>query len=311
MRAAFVQTITELAERDRRILLLTGDLGFMALEPFSDRFPDRFFNAGVAEQNMIGMATGLAEAGFLPFAYSIATFATLRGYEFIRNGPILHRLPVRVVGMGGGFDYGSAGPTHHAIEDMGVLRLHPGMTVVAPADSEQTRAALRATWDYPGPIYFRLGKDDRLVVPGLNGRFELGRVQVIADGGDLLIIAVGSAASEAVAAADTLIADGIRCTVLVVSTFNPSPEDDLAEALARFPAALTVEAHYVVGGLGSLVSEIVAERGIACRVVRCGVRQAPDGRSGSQPYMLDRHGIARERLVQSARTALQRVPVAP
>src|SRR5262245_7993199 len=130
----FVKTLVELAERDPRVMLLTGDLGFMALEPLFNRFADRCFNVGVAEQNMIGLATGLAEAGFLPFAYSIVTFATLRPYEFIRNGPILHQLPVRIVGMGGGFDYGAAGPTHHGLDDVGVLRVQPGMTIIAPAD---------------------------------------------------------------------------------------------------------------------------------------------------------------------------------
>src|SRR5689334_9912455 len=161
----------------------------MALEPFADRFPDRFINVGVAEQNMVGLATGLAEAGFLPFLYSIVTFASLRPYEFIRNGPVLHHLPVRIAGVGGGFEYGSAGPTHHGLEDVGIMRIQPGLTVIAPADYRQTRTALLATWDLPGPVYYRLGKDDRTVVPGLEGQFELGRAQVIREGNDLLIVA--------------------------------------------------------------------------------------------------------------------------
>ena len=137
MRAAFVRTLVELAAADRRIILLTGDLGFMALEPFMERFPDRFVNVGVAEQNMVGIATGLAEAGWLPFVYSIVTFATLRPYEFIRNGPVMHGLPVRIVGVGGGFEYGPQGLSHHGLEDVGVMRVQPGMTVVAPADHRQ------------------------------------------------------------------------------------------------------------------------------------------------------------------------------
>src|SRR5947208_6407398 len=128
MRAAFAQTVCSLAANDPRVLLLTGDLGYMALEPFAQRFPDRFFNVGVAEQNMVGLATGLAEAGMVPFCYSIVTFASLRPYEFIRNGPVLHQLPVRIVGVGGGFEYGTAGPTHHGLEDIGVMRLQPGLT---------------------------------------------------------------------------------------------------------------------------------------------------------------------------------------
>src|SRR5437763_8683060 len=121
MRRAFINTLVELAESDPRILLLTGDLGYLALEPFSERFPDRFFNAGVAEQNMVGMATGLAEAGFTPYVYSISTFASMRPYEFIRNGPVLHRLPVRIVGIGEGVDYGHNGMTHYALEDIALL----------------------------------------------------------------------------------------------------------------------------------------------------------------------------------------------
>src|SRR5260221_14312183 len=124
MRGAFVRTLIELAHQNPEIVLLTGDLGFMALEPFADAFPDRFYNAGVAEQNMVGLATGLAEAGFVPFVYSIVTFATLRPYEFIRNGPIAHQLRVRIVGIGGGFEYGAAGHSHPGLQDVGVMRIH-------------------------------------------------------------------------------------------------------------------------------------------------------------------------------------------
>lgn len=156
VRRAVVQTVISLASRDDRILLLTGDLGFMVLEPFAARFPERFFNLGVAEQNMVGVATGLAEAGFVPFVYSIATFLTMRAYEFIRNGPILQRLPVRLLGVGGGFEYGPAGPTHHALEDLAIMRTQPELMVIAPSDSTQAQSALEETWNVPGPVYFRL-----------------------------------------------------------------------------------------------------------------------------------------------------------
>jgi len=306
MRRAFTNTLVELAEHDPRIMLLTGDLGYLALEPFSERFPDRFFNVGVAEQNMVGLATGLAEAGFIPFVYSIVTFASLRPYEFIRNGPILHRLPVRIVGVGGGFEYGPQGASHHGLEDVGVMRVQPGIAVIAPADPEQLACALRVTWNLAGPVYYRLGKDDTLTVPGLRGAFGLGRAQTIRDGRDLVMITMGSVATEAVAAAEALEEHaGIQCAVLVVASVQPSPVEDLAEALTRFPVALTVEAHYVVGGLGSLVSEVAAERGAGCRVVRCGVRTTPDGVSGSQRFLYAMHGLSREALVDTALAALR------
>lgn len=180
----------------------------------------------------------------------------------------------------------------------------PGLAVIAPADFEQTRTALAATWDLPGPIYFRIGKDDRNVVEGLDGRFELGRAQVVRHGGDLIMLTMGSVAREATAAAAVLEAEGIGCTVVVVASMNPAPADDLAELLAQFPVALTVEAHYVVGGLGSLACEVVGERALGCRIVRCGVRSAPDGRSGSERYLNALHGLSRDALVETARGVL-------
>lgn len=299
MRGSFIQTLVQLAEDDSRILLLTGDLGYNAIEPFSERFPDRFFNVGVAEQNMVGIATGLAEAGFIPFIYSIVTFATLRPYEFIRNGPILHRLPVRVVGVGGGFEYGHAGITHHGLEDLGVMRIQPGITVIAPADHCQARTALQNTWNLPGPVYYRLGKDDKPSIPGLEGRFAQGGVQAVREGNDVLFIAVGSITGEVVAAADVLEARGIKCTILVVAIINPAPADRLAENISRFRIAFTVEAHYIAGGLGSMVSEIVAERGLNCRIIRCGVKTTPANISGSQAFLRHLYGISKESLVET------------
>ncbi len=304
MRRSFVHTLIDLAEHDPRVMLLTGDLGFMVFEPFIDRFPDRFFNVGVAEQNMVGVATGLAEAGFVPFVYSIVTFATLRAYEFIRNGPIFHHLPVRVVGMGGGFEYGPAGPSHHGIEDVAVMRTQPAMTVVAPADHAQAATAIRACWDLPGPVYLRLGKNDHTVVPGLDGRFTLGRAEVVRHGHDLAMVAMGAVSSEAVAAADTLATAGIETTVVVVASVSPPPVEDLLDVLNRFGTVVTIEDHSVVGGLGSLVSEVAAERAVGCRVVRCGVRSPSNGMGGDEAYLRAHHGLSQHALVRTAQEAL-------
>jgi transketolase len=306
MRGAFVRTLTELAAEDGRILLLTGDLGYMALEPFSERFPDRFLNVGVAEQNMVGTATGLAEAGFIPFVYSIVTFATLRPYEFIRNGPVWHRLPVRIVGVGGGFEYGPQGVSHHGLEDVGVMRVQPGITVIAPADHRQMASALRATWDLPGPVYYRIGKDDRSEVPGLDGRFTRARAEVVRSGDDVVLITSGSVAGEATAAADALAGRGVRAAVLVVASVQPAPTDDLVAALGRVPLAFTVEAHYLNGGLGSLVAETIAEHRLGCRLVRCGVRTGADGVSGSQRWLHDAHGLSAAALEDAVLAGLAR-----
>lgn len=303
MRATFAAELLRLADEDERIVLLTGDLGFAVLEPFAERFPDRFFNVGVAEQNMIGLATGLAEAGFTPYAYSIATFASMRPYEFIRNGPILHRLPVRIVGVGGGLDYGHNGLTHYAIEDVGIMRVQPGLTVVAPADPEQTRAALPALQQLDRPVYLRLGKESD-AVPGLDGRFQIGRAERIGSGTDVALIALGGMAGTAVAAAQQLEAEGVGCSVVVVSSFNPSPTADLAAILSDVRLSVTVEAHYVNGGVGSHVAEVIAEEGLPCRLVRAGLRDTPVGITGSRPYLYERHRLSVAQLTSTATAAL-------
>ena len=305
MRDAFVRTITELAVQDPRIILLTGDLGFMALEPFAERFPERFLNVGVAEQNMVGIATGLAESGFIPFIYSINPFAVLRPYEFIRNGPIYHQLPVRIVGMGGGFEYGHQGITHYGLEDIGIARIQPGLVTIAPADGAQASTAIRATLNLPEPIFYRLGKNDKVMVPGLEGRFQLGRLQVIHEGHDLLFVSMGAIASEVAIASALLHEEGITCTSAVVASMNPPPVDDLVDLLKRFHTVITVEVHYIPGGLGSLISEINAEHGLACRVIRCGIRKKPSGITGSQLYLQDFHGLSAKALAATALHSLR------
>jgi transketolase len=307
VRKAFAKTLSQVAAEDPRVLLMTADLGFMVLEEFADRHPARFFNVGVAEANMIGLATGLAACGFVPFVYSIATFASMRGYEQIRNGPILHRLPVRITGVGGGFEYGHGGFTHHALEDLAIARTQIGLTVIAPADHEQAAEAIRTTYDLDGPVYYRMGKRDDYVLPGLNGRFRLGGVETVRDGSDVLLISIGSISSEVVDAANLLAQQGVQATIAIVSSLNPAPSEDLAGLLSSFKLAVTVEEHYVTGGLGSLVSEVAAENGIGVRVVRCGVATAPATCCGGEAYLrrangLDAAGIA-DRTLQALREA--------
>lgn len=296
MRKAFVEALCDIAA-DERVVLLTGDLGYMVLERFRDRAPQRFLNVGVSEQNMVGMATGLAEAGFLPFVYSIATFAALRPFEFIRNGPVHHRLPVRIVGTGMGFEYGHAGHTHYALEDFAVLRTLAGLAIVVPADGAQAATALRRTWDHPAPVYYSLGKDDRYVVPGLDGRFELGRLQILRAGSDLAIVTIGSIVKEVMAAADTLATHGIRATVALASGFDPDPVDDLVHLAASHRTIVSVEAQAISGGLAALVGTVIATRGLSCRLVPLAIRHAPDGRSGSQSERWRTHGLGRSDIV--------------
>ena len=304
MRGTFVRALGDIAATDDRVVLLTADLGFSVIEPFAERFPDRFLNVGVAEQNMLGVATGLAEGGFIPFAYSIVTFASLRPFEFIRNGPVLHGFPVRIVAIGGGFEYGHAGPTHHGVEDVGAMRLLEGMTVVAPADHRQAESALRATWDLDGPVYYRLGKDDASQIDGLDGRFELGRATIVRGGRDALLITMGSVANHAVDAADILADSGVDAGVMVVASVSPPPTQDLAEAVASVRLAVTVEAHNVTGGVGTMVAEVIAESGASCRLVRCGVQGGRGEPGGSEAFLLERHGLLGEQVATATMKGL-------
>jgi transketolase len=302
VRRAFVDSLVELAREDERAVLLTADLGFAALEPFEQAFPGRFFNVGVSEQNMIGMSTGLAEAGYVPYAYSISTFASMRAYEFIRNGPVLHRLPVRIVGIGEGIDYSHNGMTHYALEDVALMRAQPGLAVVTPADDRHVRPMLRAVHSLPGPAYIRLSKNS-FSVPGCGDGFELGRAQRIGDGEDVALIALGGMAATAVAAMELLTASGVHASVLVVESVSPPPLADLGRLLSTVPLALSIEAHYVTGGLGSLVAEVIAERGLPCRLVRTGVRHQPIGVAGSREFMHDRLGLSPARIVEAMQDA--------
>jgi transketolase len=292
MRQAFVETLHEIAASDPRVVLLTADLGFMVLEPFAQSYPDRFFNVGVAEANMVSMATGLAEAGYIPFLYSIATFASMRPYEQFRDGPILHQLPVRLIGIGGGFEYGNSGLTHYALEDIGIMRVQPSAYTIIPADPAQTASAIRQTYDLPNPIYYRIGKNDKLSVRGLDGRFRLGRIEEIGSGSDLLILSAGAITAEVILAVDTLAEANVHCTIGVLSTLRPEPTEDLVNLLKNFSMVVTVEAHYITGGLGSLVAEVIADYGLNCHLARCGVRQMPIGVCGSETYMNDLNGLS-------------------
>jgi transketolase len=190
--------------------------------------------------------------------------------------------------------------SHYGLEDVAVMRVQPGLTVIAPADAPQTRTAVAATWDQPGPVYYRLGKDDKTIVPGLDGRFELGKLQRVRAGTDLLLIAMGGVSNEAAAAAQELTARGISCALVVMASISPAPVEELAGLLEQYRVAITVEAHYRVGGIGSLVAEVIAERGLRCRLVRCGVDSLPRGVTGSERYLHDRYGLSAARLVETA-----------
>lgn len=303
MRKQFIQTLIELAEQDARVVLLTADLGYTVLEPFAEKFPDRFFNVGVAEQNMIGLAIGLAEAGYMPFVYSIATFVSLRPYEFIRSA-VAHQYPIRIIAVGGGYEYGSAGITHHALEDIGVMRVQPDLSIFTPADANQARTILLKTWDMPSAIYYRIGKNDHKTMPGLDGDFEVGRVQTISHGTDALILASGAISTEVSQAVALLQNENTHVTMSVVSSIAPIPETDLLTLLRSTKLVFTVETHYITGGLGSLIAEIIAENALSTRLIRCGIKKSSDGITGSEQFLLRKNNLDAQSLAHTIKNEL-------
>lgn len=296
MRRAFVTALTELAARDDRVFLITGDLGFMALEPFIETHPDKFLNIGASEQQMVATATGLALEGFTPYCYSIATFSVLRPFEFIRNGPIAHKLPVRIIGVGAGFDYGSDGLTHYALEDIGLMRTQPGLAIVAPADRRQVPAAVGAVQSLDGPAYLRLCRvGDEL--PGTSGEYEFGRSQVIREGSQRWIVALAEAGHIAIEALSDPRLAGIDVGVLLVTTIAPFDATSVLASLVDCEEVFVVESHYRNGGLGSLICETVGEAGLGCRVHRLGLAELPMGVTGSSSYMTGRFEMDSRALV--------------
>jgi transketolase len=278
--------VCELAAQDPRIWLVAGDLGFSVLERFRERFPDRFINAGVAEQNMTGMAAGLAHCGKVVFTYSIANFPILRCFEQIRNDVCYHELPVKIVSIGGGYAYGSQGYTHHGVEDLAVMRALPGLTVLAPADPVETACAVRAAVELPGPCYLRLGKAGEPIVHTSVPDFQIGRALTVREGRSVTLIAIGGITHHALAVASRLEARGVSARLLSMHTLKPLDVAAIRRALDETGGIVTVEEHTRAGGLGSAVAEVVAEAGCAPgRFRRWALPDAISHRIGSQEYL--------------------------
>ena len=286
MRTAFINTLCELAAVDGRIWLLTGDLGYSVLERFRDAFPQRFINVGVAEQNMMGVAAGLARCGKVVFTYSIANFPTLRCLEQIRNDVCYHNGNVKIIAVGGGYAYGPQGYTHHGLEELAVLRALPNMTVVAPGDPTEARLATQAIARHDGPCYVRLGKAGEPIVHPTEPAFELGQAIVARPGDDITLIATGSMLKDTLAAAERLSGVGVSARVLSMHTLKPLDADAVCAAASETAAILTVEEHSITGGLGSAVADVLAAFDDAHpRFAKLGTPDRVCHRIGSQAYL--------------------------
>ena len=291
MRTAFINTLIKLAKKDKRIFLLTGDLGFSVLEGFRDEFPDRFINMGVAEANMIGVAAGLALSGKVVFVYSIAPFVTLRCLEQIRNDVCYQKLQVRIIGVGAGLSYGTSGATHYSLEDIAVMRAISNLSVVCPGDPLEAEMALKESLSYAGPLYIRLGKgNDPLVHRKLKG-FKIGKAISLRRGKDITIISTGNMLSNAKQAASLLKQQGVDVRLISMHTVKPIDKKAIIDIVKKTKAIFTVEEHNLIGGLGSAVAEVLAEQPVKVYFKRIAVLETSFKAIGSQDYLRGKFGL--------------------
>ena len=269
------KTLCELGEKNPNIVALTADLkGSTKIGDFGDKFPERIFNVGIAEQNMYGVAAGLAKCGFIPFASSFSVFASLRALDQIHTDLCYQNLDVKIIGTHGGTSFGQAGSAHHAIEDFAVIPGLVNMTLICPADGIATGLAVRAAAASPGPFYIRINRGfDQVVYNTDDYGFEVGKAVVMNEGTDITVIACGACVYQAIQAAKILDYDHkIKVRVLNMHTLKPIDKEAILKAVNDTRRIITVEDHTVIGGLGSAVAEVVVESGKACAFRRLGLQ---------------------------------------
>jgi len=293
MRNAFADELTKAGSEDPRIVMLSGDIGNRLFDKFKDANPGRFYNCGVAEANMIGVGAGLAMSGYRPVAYTITPFITTRCLEQIRVDVCYHDVPVTIVAVGAGLAYSGLGPTHHACEDISLLRSLPNMSVVCPGDAWEVRGALRAALAYDKPVYIRMGKkNEPLVHAGVPDSFEIGKALTVCEGTRVCLLSTGNMLPEVVKAAGLLDELGISAKVMSFHTVKPLDEACLKEVFGSFECVATIEEHSLIGGLGSAVSEWAVDNRIQTDAfLRIGTPDIFFRKSGEQDYARGELGL--------------------
>lgn len=293
MRNAFADELTNLGHDDERIVMLSGDIGNRLFDKFKDAHPNRFYNCGVAEANMTGMAAGLAMNGLRAVTYTITPFVTTRCLEQIRTDVCYHDVPVTIVAVGAGLAYAGLGPTHHACEDIAFLRALPNMKVVCPGDANEVRAALRASMKQDKPVYIRMGKKgERVIHDGVPANFEIGKALTVRDGSDVCLLSTGNMLPEAMDTADALAEKGISAAVVSFHTVKPLDEAFLADAFGKYRKVVTLEEHSMIGGFGSAVAEWAVDNGAdTTRMIRVAAPDAFFKKAGHQEYAREQLGL--------------------
>lgn len=302
-RASYGKALVELGAEDPNIVVLDADLsGSTQTKKFADVYPDRFFNAGIAEANMMGMAAGLAVSGKTVFASSFAMFASGRAYEIIRNSIAYTGANVKICATHAGVTVGEDGASHQCVEDLSLMRTIPGMTVINPADDVSARALIKAAAAYKGPVYIRLGRAAVPVIYEEGKTFEIGKALRVREGKDAAILATGIMVNEALQAANMLAAEGIECRVVDVHTIKPLDKDEVVAAAKECGCIVTAEEHSVIGGLGSAVAETVCKEA-PCRMAMVGVQDV-FGQSGKPGELMEQYGLTATDIAKAVKNCL-------
>jgi transketolase len=302
-RDAYGKTLVSLGAKNDNVVVLDADLSKSTkTHGFKVEYPERFFNMGIAEANMMGVAAGLAAAGKVPFASTFAVFAAGRAFEIIRNSICYPKLNVKICATHAGITVGEDGASHQAIEDLAIMRALPNMTVLCPADGISAAKLVEAAAEFNGPVYVRLGRSGIPVLYKEDQTFEIGKGIELAEGNDVTIVATGIMVAEALAAREELAKDGISARVIDIHTIKPMDQDILVKAAKETKAIITAEEHNIVGGLGSAVAEVVAET-VPVKVLRVGVEDT-FGESGKPAELLEKYELTAAKIVKKVKEAL-------
>lgn len=289
MRRTFINTLIELARKDKDIVLITPDMGFSVLEPFFNEFPDRAINCGIAEQNAISIASGLALMGKKPYVYTIIPFLVERAFEQVKLDVAYMNTNVKLVGIGAGFTYGAAGATHHAIEDISLMRTLPNMTVCCPADNNEAEQITRQSANNTKPMYIRIGRHNRGIFD--NNEIQIGKASIIETGEDIAIISTSNMLPEAYDYCKKLKKEGRKPYLISMHTIKPLDKECILSLVDKGVEIQTMEEHSIIGGLGSAVAEVIAESAKAVKFKRIGVPDEFSHYIGSQKYIKKRFGL--------------------
>jgi len=298
MRTAFKNKLTDLANKNKDVMLLVNDVGFSVFEKFMELFPKQYLNMGISEQSMTGFAAGLAMEGKIPFLYSIIPFVTMRNFEQIRNDICYPNVNVKLIGIGAGFSYGTYGYTHYALEDIALLRTLPNLTIFSPADPQEAESVTEEAFKIKGPVYIRLGKNNEPNLYKKSKKIYKGKATWVKQGTDIAILATGTVLGIALQISETLEKKGISTAVFSFHTIKPLDNLLLEKLSKTMKGIFTIEEHYIQGGFGEMVSAIIAQTKNKVLFKSFGINQPIQNYIGTQSFMRGRNGLSEKKLVQ-------------